>query len=68
MSIEEKKEALAKYLEIDEETLTETTYDDNTFETEDGEEYLVVDEDEAYKYAKDDIKEFIDDLDYVFFF
>lgn len=60
MSIEEKKEALAKYLGVKVEDLRSYDFDKNMM-TIDGEEYLVVDEDEAYKYAKDYIKGFIDD-------
>lgn len=58
----DKKASLAKYLGVPEETIKETRYDSNSFETEDGEEYLVLDEDEAHKYAKEDIEGVYDDL------
>lgn len=58
----DKKASLAKYIGVPEETIKETRYDSNSFETEDGEEYLVLDEDEAHKYAKEDIEVVYDDL------
>ena len=56
----ERIKALAEYLEVEEDTLKEG-YDDMVVETEDGEEYLVVDEDEARELATDSIKNFIDE-------
>lgn len=60
----ERIKALANYLEVEEEDI-EVTYDstDNLFTVKSsGEEYLVVDEDEAYELAKEDIRNLIDDL------
>ena len=51
-----KKEALEKYLGVE---VKQSENDENTFETEDGEEYLVLDEDEADKATYDDIDSFI---------
>lgn len=61
---EERIEALAKYLEVPTSDI-EVTYEssDNLFTVKSsGEEYLVVDEDEAYQAAKLDIENLIDDL------
>jgi len=54
----DKKEALEKYLGVE---VKQSDYDENTFETEDGEEYLVLDGDEADKATYDDIESFIYD-------
>lgn len=54
----DKKEALEKYLGVE---VKQSEYDENTFVTEDGEEYLVLDGDEADKATHDDIENFIDD-------
>lgn len=62
MSIEERKKLLADYLGVDADELSESEYDENVIETEDGEEYLVVDEDEAREYAKQDIENFIEEM------
>lgn len=51
--------ALSNYLK---KNVSQSEYDENVFETEDGEEYLVVDEDKARQYAEDDIRSTIDDL------
>lgn len=59
MAEKSKKEYLEEYLGVD---VTESGYDDNVFETDDGEEYLVVDEDERDDYTKNDIMAFIDDV------
>lgn len=60
---EDRIKALADYLEVEPDTIKVAyDYTDNLFETEDGEEYLVVTEEEAYEAAKDDIINFIDDL------
>lgn len=56
----ERIKALAAYLEVEEDTLKEG-YDDMVVETEDGEEYLVCDEDEAREKAEESIRNFIDD-------
>lgn len=61
MSIEDRKKLLADYLGVDVEELTESEYDENVIETDDGEEYLVVDEDTAREYAKQDIENFIEE-------
>lgn len=61
---EERIKALANYLEVEEEDI-EVTYDstDNLFTVKSsGEEYLVVDEDEAYELAKQDIESLVDDI------
>lgn len=57
---ESRAKALSDYLDVDVDTIRNTY--DNTYETEDGEEYLVVDEDEAYDLAKESIESFIDEL------
>lgn len=57
---ESRAKALADYLGVDVDTIRNTH--DNTYETEDGEEYLVVDEDEAYDLAKESVESFIDEL------
>ncbi len=51
-----KIKALAEYLDIPQDEITEG-WDENTFETEDGEEYIVCDYDTAYSLAMEDIKE-----------
>lgn len=51
----DKKEALEKYLGVE---VTENDY--GSFETEDGEEWRVYDEDEANQAVKEDIENFID--------
>ena len=61
---EERINALANYLETSEDDI-ELTYDssDNLFTVKStGEEYLVVDEDEAYQAAKLDIESLIEDI------
>lgn len=58
---EDRINELAKYLEVDPETIKES-YRENLFETEDGEEYFVVDEDEAYELAREDIESLYDDI------
>lgn len=58
-NIDPKQTSISQYLK---EELNPSTYDDNIFETLDGKEYLVVDENEAYQYAKDDIESIFDDL------
>ena len=60
-SREERVNALAKFLEVEPETIQDG-YTENLFETEDGEEYFVVTEDEGYELAKEDIEDVIDDL------
>lgn len=60
---EERINALANYLEVDPSTIQVAgDYTDNIYETEDGEEYWVGDEDEAREATKEDIENFIDDL------
>ena len=58
---EDRINALAKYLKVDPETIKEG-YRENLFETEDGEEYFVVDKDEAYELAREDIESLFDDI------
>ena len=55
-----KKEALAKYLHLNQNDIDEI-YEDE-FETSDGEEYLVLTEEEAYDMAVEDIKEIFYEL------
>lgn len=59
-SSDERAVALALYLGVDPKTIT-NTYND-VFETEDGEEYFVVTDAEAYDLAKDDIESLFDDM------
>ena len=47
---------------MDIETITTSSYDDKTFETEDGEEYLVLDSDEAREAAIEAVKNDLDDM------
>lgn len=42
--------------------MKQSEWDENVYETDDGEEYLVATEDQAYEYAKDEIKNVWDDL------
>lgn len=57
----DKIKALAKYLGISPNEISEG-YDDNHFETEDGEEYIVCDYDTALELAEEDVKGVYDDL------
>lgn len=59
--MDDKIKALAKYLGISPKEISEG-YDDNHFETEDGEEYIVCDYDTALELAEEDVKEVYDDL------
>lgn len=54
----DKKEALEKYLGVE---VKQSDYDDNTFVTESGEEYLILDEDEADRAVHDYVEDFIDE-------
>lgn len=58
---EGKRKALAEYLGVSEEDVTPEKYDDNEFDTPEG-EYLVVTEEEAYQYVLDDTEQLIDDM------
>lgn len=58
---DERKQALADYLGVSFDEIKNGS-DDNLFETEDGEEYYVVDEDEATELAKEDIELLYDDI------
>lgn len=60
VSTEERIKALATYLGVEEDEITEG-YRDDIFEVN-GEEYLVVNEDEAYGIIVDDIENLIDDI------
>lgn len=60
VSTEERIKALATYLEVEEDEITEG-YDDTVFEVN-GEEYLVLDDDEADEAVVDDIENIIDDM------
>ena len=60
ISSEDKKQALADYLKVDAEEI-EDGYDDNHFEV-DGDEYMVLTEDESYEEFKDWEMSLIDDL------
>lgn len=59
---EDRIEALAQFLGFDEEEKEdiESTYDDKNFEVN-GEEYLVVTEDEGYEMAKEDVRSLLED-------
>lgn len=57
---DERAQALANYLEVDVDTITNPY--GNTFETEDGEEYLVLTEEEAREEAEQSIEGIFDDL------
>lgn len=59
---EDRIEALAQFLGLDEEEKEdiESTYDDKNFEVN-GEEYLVVTEDESYEMAKEDVRSLLED-------
>lgn len=57
----DKIKALAKYLGISEDEIKQT-YDDNHFETEDGEEYIVCDYDTAKELAEEEVKNIYDDM------
>lgn len=60
---EERKLALAKHLGVEPDYFEEESYDENAFSSKEyNEEYLVLDENEAYDYAKRDIEEVFDDL------
>ena len=60
VSTEERIKALATYLGVEEDEITEG-YDDTVFEVN-GEEYLVLDDDEADEAVVDDIENIIDDM------
>lgn len=53
MAEKSKKEYLEEYLGVE---VTESGYDDNVFETDDGDEYLVVDEDQADEFVREEIE------------
>ena len=59
---EDRIEALAQFLGLDEEEKEDikSTYDDKNFEVN-GEEYLVVTEDEGYEMAKEDVRSLLED-------
>lgn len=56
---EDRIEALAQFLGLDEEEKEDIEVDDETL-TYDGEEYLVVTEDEGYEMAKEDVQSFLE--------
>ena len=56
-----KEEALAKYLGVDVEDIDNLDWDKNAFSTSEG-DYLVLTQEEAEEYAKDDIENAFDDL------
>lgn len=60
VSTEERIKALATYLGVEEDEITEG-YTDNVFEVN-GEEYLVLDDDEADEAVVDDVENLVDDL------
>lgn len=57
---EDRIEALAQFLGLDEEEKEEIEVDDETL-TYDGDEYLVVTEDEGYEMAKEEVRYFLED-------
>ena len=57
----DKIKVLAKYLDISEDEIKQT-YDENHFETEDGEEYIVCDYDTAKELAEEDVRECYDEM------
>ena len=59
--MENKIKALAAYLGVDEGTISEG-YDDDILETEDGEEYLVLDEYDATERAREAVINSIEEL------
>lgn len=59
---DDRRKALADNLGVDIETITTSSYDDKTFETEDGEAYLVLDSDEAREAAIEVVKNDLDDM------
>ena len=59
--MENKIKALAAYLGVDESTISEG-YDDDILETEDGEEYLVLDEHDATEKAREEVILSLEDL------
>ena len=61
-TVDERRNALAKYLGVEPETLKKASYSDVNFETEDGEEYLVLDSDEAREAAIEAVKNDLDDM------
>lgn len=62
IDVEDRIEALAQFLGLDEEEKEdiEEGYDDKDFEVN-GEEYLVVTEDEGYEMAKEDVRSLLED-------
>lgn len=60
-SYEERVSALANYLNVDPSTINDS-YRENLFETEDGEEYFVVDHDEAEELTREYIEETVDEM------
>ena len=54
--------ALANYLDVDAEEISQETYDPNIYIVDENDGYLVVDEDEAQSYAYDEIVGTFDDL------
>ena len=56
---EDRIEALAQFLGLDEEEKEDIEVDDETL-TYDGDEYLVVTEDEGYEMAKEDVQDFLE--------
>lgn len=58
----QKKQLLAKYLDISPREIKANKYQDNLFETEGGEEWLVVDYDTAERLARRNVLEVFDDL------
>lgn len=62
ISSDDKRKALANYLDVDVEDVVQT-YDENNFEVKStGEEYIVADYDTAYDLAEQDVISTIDDL------
>ena len=66
IDVEDRIEALAQFLGLDEEEKEdiEEGYDDKDFEVN-GEEYLVVTEDEGYEMAKEDVRSLLEDENHI---
>jgi hypothetical protein len=55
-------ELIADYFNVPVEDITQSSWDDRVYELPDGEEYLVIHEDDVYDAVKDDIEILFDDI------